>query len=62
MLPLRRSEPVAIAGDALRDRVVLITGATGGLGRACAIACASASAATVPYSSVTLPGFSVSTT
>ena len=34
MLPLRRSEPVAIAGDALRDRVVLITGATGGLGRA----------------------------
>ena len=34
----------APAGDALKDRVVLITGAAGGLGRASAIACAQAGA------------------
>lgn len=34
----------APAADALKDRVILITGATGGLGRAAALACAGAGA------------------
>ncbi len=46
MLPLVRAGAVAPAPDALRDRVILVTGATGGLGRCCALACA-ASGATV---------------
>lgn len=47
-------EPVAMAdgdlppaGDSLRDRIVLVTGATGGLGRATSIAAASAGATVV---------------
>jgi NAD(P)-dependent dehydrogenase (short-subunit alcohol dehydrogenase family) len=47
MLPLVRSEPCVADAHALNDRVVLIAGATGGLGRACAIACARAGATVV---------------
>lgn len=47
MLPLIRSEPAQAEGNALNDRVVLITGVSGGLGRACAIACAKAGATVV---------------
>lgn len=47
MLPLVRSEPARVEGDGLKNRVVLITGATGGLGRACAIACAKVGATVV---------------
>jgi NAD(P)-dependent dehydrogenase (short-subunit alcohol dehydrogenase family) len=39
--------PMAAAADSLRDRVVLVTGATGGLGRACALAAAAAGATVV---------------
>ncbi|MGB0133818.1 SDR family NAD(P)-dependent oxidoreductase [Dokdonella sp.] len=47
MLPLIRFvEPVPEA-NALCERVVLVTGANGGLGRACALACASAGATVV---------------
>lgn len=41
-LPLKRWESPLPAPGALRDRVVLIAGATGGLGRAAALACARA--------------------
>lgn len=48
MLPLIRNEPAQVVeGDALHNRVVLITGVSGGLGRACAIACAKAGATVV---------------
>lgn len=47
MLPLIRSEQPVPASNALHDRVVLVTGATGGLGRASAVACASAGATVV---------------
>jgi NAD(P)-dependent dehydrogenase (short-subunit alcohol dehydrogenase family) len=47
MLPLVRTEPQVADSLALRDRIVLITGATGGLGRACAISCARAGATVV---------------
>ena len=47
MLPLIRAEPALASADALRGRVILITGVTGGLGRACAIACAKAGATIV---------------
>jgi NAD(P)-dependent dehydrogenase (short-subunit alcohol dehydrogenase family) len=45
--PLIRREAVRPAADSLRERVVLIAGATGGLGRACAIECARAGATVV---------------
>lgn len=45
---LRPAEPVAApAADSLRGRVVLVTGATGGLGRPCALAAAAAGATVV---------------
>ena len=47
MLPLIRSKLPLADKSALSDRVVLITGATGGLGRACALACASVGATVV---------------
>ena len=46
-LPLVRSGVVRLTENALRDRVVLITGAYGGLGRACALECARAGATVV---------------
>ena len=49
MLPLATIEggSVAAAADGLRDRVVLVTGATGGLGRATSLAAAAAGATVV---------------
>ncbi len=47
MLPLIRSEVPLADKKVLSDRVVLITGATGGLGRASALACAAAGATVV---------------
>ena len=48
MLPLASIEAAPpAAGDALRDRVVLVTGATGGLGRATSLAAAAAGATVV---------------
>lgn len=45
---LRPAEPIAApAADSLRGRVVLVTGATGGLGRPCALAAAAAGATVV---------------
>ncbi|MEO7014022.1 MAG: SDR family NAD(P)-dependent oxidoreductase [Dokdonella sp.] len=47
MLPLVRNVPAHVEGDVLRNRVVLITGVSSGLGRACATACAKAGATIV---------------
>ena len=47
LLPMRPAVPPAPAADSLRERVVLITGATGGLGRATALAAAGAGATVV---------------
>ena len=49
MLPLATIEggSVAAAADGLRNRVVLVTGATGGLGRATSLAAAAAGATDV---------------
>ena len=46
-LPLARVEHPQPDIDSLRERVVLVTGASGGLGRACALACARAGASVV---------------
>ena len=47
MLPLVRASLAALPELALRDRVVLVTGANGGLGRACALQCSAAGASVV---------------
>ncbi|MBN8480004.1 MAG: SDR family NAD(P)-dependent oxidoreductase [Xanthomonadales bacterium] len=46
-LPLVRVAEAAAAAESLRGRVVLVTGATGGLGRAVSLACASAGATVI---------------
>jgi NAD(P)-dependent dehydrogenase (short-subunit alcohol dehydrogenase family) len=45
--PVRAAQAASPAADSLRDRVVLVTGATGGLGRATALAAAAAGATVV---------------
>ena len=47
MLPLAQAERMTAAPGSLQGRVVLVTGATGGLGRAAALACANAGASVV---------------
>lgn len=47
LLPMRPAERPSPAEESLRDRVVLVTGATGGLGRATALAAATAGATVV---------------
>ncbi len=47
MLPIVQAEAPVLPARSLEARVVLITGATGGLGRACALACARAGATVV---------------
>jgi len=49
--PLRSLPPIPTSVD-LRDRVVLVTGATGGLGRPIALACAAAGATVVLHAHV----------
>lgn len=46
-LPLISATTTSLTADALRERVVLVTGATGGVGRASTIACARAGATLV---------------
>jgi NAD(P)-dependent dehydrogenase (short-subunit alcohol dehydrogenase family) len=47
LAPLRAGGVPSPAADSMRDRVVLVTGATGGLGRATALAAAKAGATTI---------------